>query len=83
MTRKCVIAAAAVLVGPLSSLRAAAPDAGELQQSVTSQEQIRGEAQQLVSRLDEVLAEYDRNGLAKGDDYRNLLQRASAPRWAP
>ena len=46
--------------------------AGDLQQSADGQEQIRGQAQQLVSRLDEVIAEYTRNGLAKGGDFEVL-----------
>jgi len=65
--------AAAALMALLVPLRATAvPDSGDLRQSAERQEQIRGDARQLVARLDEVIAEYGRNGLAKGEDFEVL-----------
>ncbi|HEX4084083.1 MAG TPA: hypothetical protein VHY22_04170 [Chthoniobacteraceae bacterium] len=68
MKTPLIIAATLGLAGVLN----AAPDAGVLQQSATRQEQIRGEAKQLEARLDEVIADYQRNGLAKGEDFNTL-----------
>jgi hypothetical protein len=56
----------------LGGVALAAADDGGSQQAAARQEQIRGEAQGLVSRLDEVIAEYRRNGLAKGQDFQSL-----------
>ena len=68
MRNSRLIAAAAMgLLGPLGPLRAA-----DIAQSATHQEQIRGEAQGLVSRLDDFVDEYSRNGLANGGDYETL-----------
>lgn len=47
-------------------------DPGALQQSAARQEQLRGEARQLVARLDGVLSEYARNGLEQGEDFEVL-----------
>ena len=44
-------------------------DPADLQQSAVRQEQIRGETRKLVTRLDEVIEDYNRNGLAKGEDF--------------
>ncbi len=61
---------------PIGSAEAAHPPTptppDTLRQTATRQEQIRAEAKLLVSRLDEVIAEYTRNGLAKGEDFEAL-----------
>ncbi len=57
---------------PIGSSQPAAN--GTLEQTASRQEQIRAEAGLLVTRLDEVIAEYTRNGLAKGDDFEALKQ---------
>lgn len=51
---------------------AAAPTDADLQQAAARQEQVRAGAQSLVARLDDVIAEYTRNGLATGDDFEAL-----------
>ncbi|MGA3171707.1 MAG: hypothetical protein ABSE62_11925 [Chthoniobacteraceae bacterium] len=53
------------LTSPISAL-------ADLRQSAQSQEQIRAEANQLLTRLDDLLSEYSRNGLAAGEDYDSL-----------
>ena len=57
-------------LGPLIPLTTA--PAADLRQSATRQEQIRSETRQLVTRLDDFLAEYARNGIAQGEDYDSL-----------
>jgi hypothetical protein len=47
-------------------------DDGDMPQNAARQEQIRGEVQLLVTRLDEVIDEYARNGLAGGQDFQSL-----------
>ncbi len=78
MTRSLLIAASALgLLGPLGSLspltpsRAASPDAA-VQQTAAGQEQIRGDTRDLEARLDDVIDEYTRNGLATGEDFEVL-----------
>jgi hypothetical protein len=51
---------------------AAAADDGGLEQTAARQEQIRGDAQSLVARLDDVIADYTRNGIANGEDFEAL-----------
>jgi len=55
-----------------TALAVADPNDGDLRQNASRQEQIRADSQLLVSRLDEVIAEYQRNGLANGDDFDAL-----------
>jgi hypothetical protein len=52
----------------------AASDEDQLGQDATRQEQIRGESQLLINRLDAVLDEYASNGLDSGDDFNTLKQ---------
>jgi len=66
-----VAAFCAALLGPGFAL-AAGPAPGDLQQSATRQEQIRGDSLGLVARLDNLIAEYTRNGLAKGKEYDDV-----------
>jgi hypothetical protein len=71
-----------IVLGPIAMAEApgnanppiGSPETGALQQTATRQEQIRSEAKLLVTRLDDVLAEYTRNGLAKGEDFEDLKQ---------
>ena len=49
-------------------------DTAVLQESATRQEQVRIEGQDLVAKLDELMAEYTRNGVATGDDFDVLKE---------
>ena len=62
--RRGVLIAGMGLIGLLAPGAMAEPDGGGLRQAAARQEQIRAEARDLVGRLDDVLAEYQRNGLA-------------------
>ncbi len=66
--------AAVCLMALVSMAMGAGADNTGLQQSATRQEQIRGQARLLVTRLEDVIAEYTRNGLATGDDFEEIKE---------
>ena len=73
MTNLIPFACAVIMLGA-GGTWAAAPDSGELQDAASRQEQIRGDAHRLLDRLDEITAEYARNGIAKGEDFDDLTK---------
>ena len=61
-----------VMVVGFGITRADVPDVAAVRESAGRQEEIRGETQGLVNRLNRIMEEYVRNGLAKGEDFSVL-----------